>query len=488
LVAGLWSLAHWVFDLATVVRHGETRYIPKVRELLRQSWRFFVIAAGVGLGLRLLFVFLSPQVTDDSRIYADLANNWLAHGVYGISEAGQIVPTYLRLPGYPAFLAAVFAVFRGENFRAVLLLQVLVDLGSCLLIADIARRIVSSRAAKVAFLLAALCPFLANYAATVLTETLEVFFTTLALDLAVVGLSTLEEGRRLTPWVWCGLAVAANIFLRPDGGLLLAAIGLYLLALLARFAREKRKWNRIFWAGVLLAIFSLAPLIPWTARNWRAFHQFEPLTPRYASNPGDYVPKGFNRWVRTWIADYVSVQEIYWQEPGEKIDPEKLPARAFDSPEQKQSTLAVLAFYNQTTEIDPELDAQFEQLAQERIRARPVRYYLWLPALRIADMWLRPRTELLPADPRWWEFNDDLKWSVIAVGFGIINLVYVGLAIAGVTRGQTISWLGPLVLFVVLRSVFLGSLENPEPRYTLECYPVLTVLGGSAAKAGRRRT
>ena len=27
--------------------------------------------------------------------------------------------------------------------------------------------------------------------------------------------------------------------------------------------------------------------------------------------------------------------------------------------------------------------------------------------LRIADMWLRPRTELFPSDPRWWEFNDD---------------------------------------------------------------------------------
>ncbi|HYL14046.1 MAG TPA: glycosyltransferase family 39 protein [Terriglobales bacterium] len=458
-----------------------------MRQLLRQSWRFFVVATLVGLGLRLLFVFLSPQVTDDSRIYADLANNWLAHGIYGISEAGEIVPTYIRLPGYPAFLAAVFAVFRRENFRAVLLLQVLVDLGTCLLIADIARRIISSGAARVAFLLAALCPFLANYTAAVLTETLEIFFTTLALDLAVVGLGTREEGG-LKPWFWCGLAVAANIFLRPDGGLLLAAIGVYLLVLLARFSREKREWNRVFGAGVVLAIFSLAPLIPWTVRNWRALHQFEPLTPRYASNPGDYVPKGFNRWVKTWIADYVSVQEIYWQEPGEKIDPAKLPARAFDSPEQKQLTLAVLDAYNQTTEIDPELDAQFAQLAQERIRAKPLRYYLWLPALRIADMWLRPRTELLPVDPRWWEFNDDLKWSVTAVGFGIMNLIYVGLAVAGMTRGQAISWVGLLVLFAVLRSAFLGTLENPEPRYTLECYPLLIVMGAAAVKAGLRQT
>jgi len=450
---------------------------------MRSSWRFFAVVGLAGLGLRLLFVFLAPQVTDDSRIYADLAKNWLSHGIYGITDEGRIVPTYLRLPGYPALLAAVFTIFGRDNFRAALLLHVLIDLGTCLLITDITRRIVSKRAAKFAFLLAALCPFLANYDAAALTETTETFFTALALDLAVIGLDRLQQGR-LRSWVWCGLALAASILLRPDGGLLLVAIGVYLLIVLVRFVRESREWKKVFWAGVLLSIFSLAPLIPWTVRNWRTFHRFQPLTPRYANNPWDYVPIGFNRWVKTWIVDYVSVQEIYWQEPGEKIDPEKLPARTFDSAEQKQRTLELLDAYNQTTEVDPELDAQFAQLAQERIHARLLRYYVRLPALRIADMWLRPRTEVLPADPRWWEFKDDVKWSVVSVGFCAINLVYVILALVGLTRGHAIAWVGLLVLFVVARSLFLGSLENPETRYTLECYPALIVMAAAVVKAG----
>jgi len=450
---------------------------------MRSSWRFFAVVGLAGLGLRLLFVFLAPQVTDDSRIYADLAKNWLSHGIYGITDEGRIVPTYLRLPGYPALLAAVFTIFGRDNFRAALLLHVLIDLGTCLLITDITRRIVSKRAAKFAFLLAALCPFLANYDAAALTETTETFFTALALDLAVIGLDRLQQGR-LRSWVWCGLALAASILLRPDGGLLLVAIGVYLLIVLVRFVRESREWKKVFWAGVLLSIFSLAPLIPWTVRNWRTFHRFQPLTPRYANNPWDYVPIGFNRWVKTWIVDYVSVQEIYWQEPGEKIDPEKLPARTFDSAEQKQRTLELLDAYNQTTEVDPELDAQFAQLAQERIHARLLRYYVRLPALRIADMWLRPRTEVLPADPRWWEFKDDVKWSVVSVGFCAINLVYVILALVGLTRGHAIAWGGLLVLFVVARPLFLGSLENPETRYTLECYPALIVMAAAVVKAG----
>jgi hypothetical protein len=34
-------------------------------------------------------------------------------------------------------------------------------------------------------------------------------------------------------------------------------------------------------------------------------------------------------------------------------------------------------------------------------------------------------------------------------------------------------------LFVVLRSAFLGTMENPEPRYTLECFPIILLLGAA---------
>src|ERR1700722_8282721 len=158
------------------------------RELVRRKARFFLTASLAGLALRLLLVVYFPAVADDSRFYADIATNWLRHGVYGITNSGVIAPTFARLPGYPAFLAAVFSLFGVGNFRAALLLQVLFDLATCFLIADLARRLFSERGAQVAFLLATLCPFLANYAAAALTETLETFFTALAFDLAFRGL------------------------------------------------------------------------------------------------------------------------------------------------------------------------------------------------------------------------------------------------------------------------------------------------------------
>ncbi|HLB90110.1 MAG TPA: glycosyltransferase family 39 protein [Terriglobales bacterium] len=457
---------------------SKTRYIPSVRELVRQHLRFFLFVTLAAVALRLLFIFRFPAITTDSFVYGDIAKNWLQHGIYGQSGPEEISPTYVRLPGYPAFLAAVFAIFGMEHYRAVLVVQMFVDIGTCFLIADMTRRVVSPRAAKAAFLLAALCPFLANYVAVALTETLEVFFTVLALDLAIIGLGGLDAGQ-LRPWLGCGLAVGAAILLRPDGGLLLVAIGAYLMWVLVRRVRAGQPFLQVLWAGVMVGAISLAPLIPWTLRNLGTLHQFEPLAPRYANEPDEFVPMGFNRWVRTWIADYSSVEEIYWQVPGAAVDAGKLPARAFDSEEQSQRTLQLLADYNQGFQVTPDLDARFAALAAERNHDAPLRYYLWLPMVRIAGMWLRPRTELLPADSRWWEFNDDLKWSILAVTLGVIGILYAAGAFAGLLRARSIPHLGLLLTFVILRSAFLGTLENPEPRYTLEGYPIVILLAST---------
>ncbi len=459
-----------------------------MRELVHKKARFFLAASLAALGLRLLLVVRFPGIVDDSRLYANIAENWLLHGIYGITNSGVITPTLSRLPGYPAFLAVLFGLFGDENYRAALLVQVLIDLVTCFLIADMARRLLSSRAAQAAFLLAALCPFLANYAAAALTETLEIFFTALAFDLVFVGL---RIGKTDTPsahpiivWLACGLSVGAAILLRPDGGILLAAIGGYLIWLLVRSLRigsesSHLSFRTIFLAGVLVAVGATAPLVPWTLRNLHTFHRFQPLAPRYANDSDELVMTGFNRWVKTWTADYVSVQEIYWNVPGSDIDATKLPRRAFDSEAQGKQTTDLFSDYNRDHDMTPELDSRFLTLANQRVRAAPLRYYVWLPFLRIADMWLRPRTELFPSDPRWWELNDDARWLTLSLVFGLVNLAYVAMAAAGLFRSREFFGIGLFVFFLLLRSVFLGTLENPEPRYTLECYPAVIVLASA---------
>jgi 4-amino-4-deoxy-L-arabinose transferase-like glycosyltransferase len=457
-----------------------------VPDLLRRNPRFFLLASAAALVLRLIFILRFPGVVSDSFVYGDIAKNWLQHGIYGLSGTDEISPTYIRLPGYPAFLAFIFAIFGMEHYRAVLFTQMFLDLGTCLICADLARRLMGDRAAKSAFLLAALCPFLADYSAAALTETLEIFFTALALDFAIAAL----QDKCIRAWAGCGLACATAMLLRPDGAILPVVVSGYLSwrALVAWRTRKTNFFPGWFLrSGLIVAVLAIVPLVPWAARNWHVFHRFQPLAPRYANEEDEFVPMGFNHWTKTWIADYASVEEVYWAVPGSAIDIEKLPNRAFDSNAQRALTADVIDAYNKLLYVPRELDEKFEAIASKRIRSHPLRYYVWLPAVRIADMWLRPRTEMLPCDSRWWEFNDEPKWSALAVTLGVIGFFYIGCAFAGLLE-SALPYSGLLLSFVILRSLFLGTLENPEPRYTLEMYPAVILLaaGWWANRNGRR--
>lgn len=458
-----------------------------MREFLRQSQRFFLFFTAAAFALRLFFILQFPVIHGDSWVYGELAKTWLLHGTLGFSTGLDAAhASYIRLPGYPAFLAAIWAIFGLEHYRAVLLVQMFVDVGTCFVVADLARRTVGPRAAKAAFALAALCPFTANYTACALAETLAIFFTALAFDWAVAALDDLPSGR-LRLWIACGAAVAAGLLVRPDGGMVLAIIGGYLLWRLLRRPRERQQ---TFWAGVLLASVTFAPLVPWTIRNWRDFHRFQPLVNEAATDPGETSPGGFALWVKTWMLDYASVVDVIFTVEEAPIDINKLPSRAFDTPQERERIRQLLDAYNNSEGFNftPEIDRGFGQIAAERIQRSPLRYYVWLPALRVADMWLRPRGEMLNIEDRWWEYQVDPFGFAQAVFLGLLNLFYLGAAAAGWARKPRGRYWGMLLAFIVVRSLFLTTLANPEPRYMLECYPVVIVFAARGlAGLGRRR-
>ena len=454
----------------------------KLIALVRRNWPFFLLLTIAGLALRLVFVFRHPHVAGDTWIYGDIAKNWLDHGIFGLTDNGAVRPTLIRLPGYPGFLAAMFAVFGREHYTAVMIAQALIDTNTCLVIAGLALELIHDRAAKAAYLLAALCPFTASYVAAPLSETLAICCVAHAVYYGARGVKALEQDESSSVlWTLAGLWSAAAIFMRPDNGLLLPALGLPLLVLLMRRADKKR----VIIAGVLLAVTSLGPLVPWTIRNWRVFHVWQPLASRYANDPEEFLPRGFNHWVKTWMVDYVSVEEVYWKVSGEPIDLQQLPGRAFDSRPEYDKTLDVIARYNQQLYIDPQMDAEFEEIARQREEHNHLRYMLWLPFLRTADMWLRPRTELLEIETRWWEFSRHQEESCFALLWAGLNLFYLLAAWRGWLR-RRLGLAGVFVIgFVLLRSIFLSSLENPEPRYVLECFPVVLALAGAAfARSG----
>src|SRR5262249_50730679 len=156
--------------------------------------------------------------------------------------------------------------------------------------------------------------------------------TVLALDCAIAGF----ESWKRSAWAGCGAACAAAILLRPDGAMLPFVILLYLTSKLFLPEPTTELWptrRQLLGAALWIVAISVLPLVPWTLRNWHVFHRLEPLAPRYANEEGEFVPMSFNRWVRTWMVDYTSVEEIYWPVPGSPVDASRLPDRAFDAGE-----------------------------------------------------------------------------------------------------------------------------------------------------------
>jgi hypothetical protein len=445
-----------------------------------RKWWLLLLALAAGAALRLWFIHAYPEVDGDPLIYGGIAKNWMLHGVYGISNGTHIDPTLIRLPGYPLFLMLCFTVFGMEYYHAVMLAQAAIDLATCLLIAALAYRIWSPRAGWWALWLAALCPFTANYTATPLTETLELFCTALAFY-------AFDRFLAAPRWPWALTLAAAWSYatlLRPDGALVAVALCPALVFYGSVFYGSRRPavGNKptvpmIRWA-IVCGLLSVLPFIPWTLRNARTFRVFQPLAPRYAVDPGYSTDPGFNRWTKTVCVDFACTWEVYWNENSDVIDIARLPARAFDSPAQYIETRNLIDDYNRVTTLTPQIDARFAALAAERIRAHPFRYYVALPLARVADMWLRPRTEMLWIELRWWQYRRHHSETAFAFGYAALNLAYLVLALIGFVKRPRLS--GVILAFVLLRCALLATLEAPEPRYTLECFPPLIALAGVA--------
>lgn len=436
-----------------------------------------ILALLAGAALRLWFIHMFPQVEGDSLLYGDMARNLLQHGIYGRTFSDGIHPTLIRLPGYPLFLAACFRIFGMEHYHAVLYVQATVDLVSCLLIAAFVRRISGERQAWIALYLAVLCPFTANYTSNAMTETLSIF----AVALALYGMALLLQKPGVHERLALGLLAFAFSFaalLRPDGALLAIAFCPAIILHGSRHGSPHGGFRRSLHQALVCGLLAILPFVPWTLRNWHTFHVFQPLAPRYATDPGEPTTPGLQRWMKTWCVDFSSTSEIYWNVDSDRLEVQDLPSRAFDSAEQFANTQAIFDDYNRGLSLTPELDARFKALADARVRSHPLRYYVALPFARVLDMWLRPRVEVLPIELRWWQYWLHYQESYVVFAYGALGLSYLIAAFAGLIRRPPFA--GAMVAYILLRSLLLATIEAPETRYTLECFPMIIALAAMA--------
>jgi hypothetical protein len=432
--------------------------------------------------------FLPNDTPDDGKVYAQLARNILEQHVYSIETEAPYSPTLIRLPGYPLFLSGVYSLFGHTDNGAVRVVQALIDTATCALIALVAflwepyeKR--KRRTSIWALALAAICPFTTIYVATILTETITMFLVVAMCLTTTLALQSKKPGKALALWIATGLIAGTAVLFRPDSGLFALAIGLTLvIAVLGRASDVKlSNWRleavyRSARASYLGAVFSLAfflVLVPWTVRNYRVFHLFQPLAPAHAEMPGEFVPRGYFSWLRTWIDDGRYIGPVLWSLDSAPIKLSDLPDRAFDSAEEKQRVGALLDKYNhpadeqdlftdqsdssnpsdsngeakkdeetdqadndsgdeddqsdeedkphenapadqasdQSVEMTPEIDAGFAQLARERVAHHPFRYYVWLPLKRARTLWFDTHSQYYPFEGELLPL-DDLDYTI----------------------------------------------------------------------------
>jgi 4-amino-4-deoxy-L-arabinose transferase-like glycosyltransferase len=472
----------------------------------------------VALGFRLFLALrLANDEPDDGRVYSQIARNVLEQHVYSHDTQPPYNPSIIRLPGYPLFLVAIYSVFGHGNNTAVRVVQAVIDTTTCALVAwvvfewalDEERR---HRAALIALALAAICPFTAIYVATILTEVPTNF-----LAVATVLAATFAfKKNALRWWIVTGLIAGLAVLFRPDSGLFAAAIGVTLVL-------STRMRTAIPSAALFSIAFCLV-LVPWTIRNRRVFHVFQPLAPAHAEMPGEFVARGYLLWVRTWLDDSKYVGPALWSLDMRPMYVENFPARAFDSKEERERVAALLNKYNHpdgdeedeppadeeeepeveepveaeeaNVEMTPEIDTGFAQIGQERIAHSRLRYYVVLPLKRAATLWFDTHSQYYP-------FNGDLLpledldydihqqyWLPLFAGFTWIYTLCGAIGGWLLWRSRNPNarrWLLLAVLLIFLRLGFFATLENPEPRYTVELFPFLIALGSTVGAALRGR-
>ena len=270
-------------------------------------------------------------------------------------------------------------------------------------------------------------------------------------------------------------------------------------------------------------------LVPWTIRNRRVFHVFQPLAPAHAEMPGEFVPRGYLLWVRTWLDDERYVGPALWAMDMRPMRISDFPDSAFDSDDERQRVAALLNKYNHpddeesteeqaspddenqddeesnnqeppeqpddtNVEMTPAIDAGFAQIGQERVAHSRLRYYIILPLKRAATLWFDTHSQYYPFNGELLPLEDldyDIHQQYWLPLFTALTWIYTLLGVIGAwalwrSRDQNARrWLLLAVLLIFLRLGFFATLENPEPRYTVELFPFLIIVAGAGLAAFR---
>lgn len=463
-------------------------------------------------GIRLFFVYKYPSAIGDASVYLTVARNIFLNGCVSLSipESAECLPHWggNQLPGYPAFIAASWALL-GESNTVVRWMQALVSGASLLYLAwTAALWSKSQKFGLIVGLVLALSPTTAGWSRHLFTESLAIAAT--AWVFAEIIRSFAEKRLRVLP---IGLGLAVAVFVRID------LLSLCIPVAIAGFMIETP--TRAIYAGAVIAVLVASPIAIWTARSLALGL---PAVPDLTIDPkGEKFPQGFKAWGNTWVVD--EYQLGIWMYPAMVRQYSKItiPDNVIDNQREEERTNLLLArlleFEGQS--MPPDIDAEFAAIASERAKREPIRQWFLLPLKRMAAMWFNPASstglpiakEIVGSN----SINDPNTRIELLSGAGLGRLlrmlskypeliIYKGMSLAervsfalfslfalfAVTRrsGKGSQILGLALIFSVTRLLMFAFFGVPTTRYVVEGMPLLataTILALAEVRRHRRQ-
>ncbi len=413
-----------------------------------------------GLFIRVALSRWTP-VTGDSLRFLSQAGDLASGSAYLVpGDPFSAVP-----PGYPLFIRAAGWIVSGVPFllRVQLVLSVLT-----LLFVWLAARRRSRRGALVALALLAFNPWLARQQALVMSETLGAFLV------AVTVLLWPAPGRPLAalPAFALGALAVGSSLVTPAA----AFVAVPVLGVLAWRDRRRAAVLGLMAAGLLLA------LAPWQAYLLERTGRVEPLL----LHPIGSGRAGLQKWLRSWSTTPAE-KGVWWSLEWRRKVPEQAFGKGPEGALVRKALEEAPCSYAEYV-IGSGYDETLHQSARARRNEHPVLFWIGLPLVRSATLWLDYRSMIGVPESlrRAGGFLRTSYWATHAV-FWSVNLVTLGLFGWGTVRAfqSRDALLIALVAGAVAYSLASAVSAMGEFRRNLTLEPALALLVCAAPANGR---
>ena len=391
----------------------------------------------VALAVRLIYALsLEPRIFwFDGREYSALAESILGGAGYRNPEG---LPTAFWPPGYPVFMAGIYAL-SGVSVTAVRIVQSVLGAILCLLVYAIAARLIGRRPAILAAAITALYPLLIYTAGAVYPVTLQALLIAAVVLLVVQAVSTGGRAHAVAAGLLGGYATLTAASALPAMGLV--AVWMFFASDRARPAASRRR-------GLTLAVLFLVPLLlvvgNWTVRNARVM--------------GSPVLVSANGGGNFWLGNYPGVTAS----TGNRMTPEMDAERRAITQQNPDEIARDRAFYAR---------------GMEHVRSDPGRFVMLSlsKALNLWRIYPQPGTEDRP--------GHDLERLASILSYGVLLPFAVAWVLFSLRRNAGARLM--LLIFLAQSAVHALYISKVRFRLPIDSLVIIAAAGGIAYLAGR---